>query len=519
MKTFKHGLLGLVVSLFASTAFAQAWSVVNDWDKVTTEAGVAWPRNSGLTWAQKYAKWIRGMKKIPREAGGFTFELIDPFGKTMPSPVVDCADTSYMLRVLFSAWYKLPYMFRAGSLSIGHWGVRNVKTGATVGYVSGTLANRTVGGTDHQIASIGGKLGNYLAKLIAMTKHYDGKPMSLNVGHLIIYMLSSAGSGNFAGEQNVYNIKATAIREGDMAIERWQRDGIGHTAVVKLVDPAPAGKLQVELIEGWLPPRQAVWGGPVDAHAHLSDHLFGGDECAEGTGPGCVTYAHFGGGVKRWRVPKYIGGVWTLKVAAADAAVYIPGTNYAALGKRTHEFEALLALPGPEELKAALLRRIGEKRRSLMEKPSGCGARTAREEGFNELYDLMRREWGWSQAQVDAKYRKTIDYVWRTLEYTKSGTCCWNSSTAAMGASVAKQAMDAARAGAAACKAPAVFMKANNRYDPYQAGAGATPWAAYKNDENCAQGSQPSDQLAGDWKATDFCTAKPWLNDATPEVQ
>ena len=527
MNMIKKSLLGACVLLFASSAYAQAaWNVTNNWESKTAEAGVAWSANSGLTWTQKFSEWVRSLKKIAREAGGSTFELKDPTGKTTPSMVVDCADTAMALRVLFSQWYGLPFMFRAGNQSIGHWGVKNAITGAAIGYISGLLKNRTVGGVDEQIASIGGKLGNYLDKVLT----------NKNAGHLIVHLLSNAGSSALAGETNVYNIVPRALRAGDMGIERWQADGIGHTVPVKNVEApgtkdsdsfavreqnlARAAKYNVEVIQGWLPPRQAIWGDSVEAQSLFSDHLFGGPECVDGEGATCKTYASIGGGIKRWRVAKIVGGVWKNTVPASDTAIYIKGSDFATLGKRTGEFEALINLPGKEELLTALLRRIGEKRRSLAEKPSGCGARVGREEAFQDLYALMQEEWRMSQAQVDAKYRKTIDYVWRPLDYSKSSTCCWNSSTAAMGASVVTQALAAVRANGANCKAPAVFMKANNRYEPYQAGAGQTPWATYKNDENCPQGASPTDAVdPAAFKATDYCAAKPWLNDATPEVQ
>jgi hypothetical protein len=360
-----------------------------------------------------------------------------------------------------------------------------------------------VGSDDLNPAIGGGRTGAYLDELL----------LNKRVGFLLIRLLNDAGSGNLAGSTNLYDIKAHAIQAGDVLLERWQAQGIGHTIVIKSVEPV-AGKLKVEIAAGWLPPRQPLWEGSVDAHGALSDEYTGGSECVDS---GCrQTYAHFGGGLKRWRPPKKVGGRWELSTLDADQSVKIDGTNYAELGKRPDQFEDLVYLPPPEEFRDELLRLISENREKLRGKPSGCAARERREDVFNELYRLMRNEFGKSPLETDAMYRKTEDYVFAPLDYTKSPTCCWNSSTPEMGASVVATAVATAKRKAAAgqCEAPVVMRKIAGDYGFYRKAAeqAGVPWKAYSNDERCAHGSLPEDSLKT-WNVTPYCTAKPWTRE------
>jgi hypothetical protein len=519
---------------YASSYPNEAWKVLRNWADVTPEAGMAWGANSGLNWHQKYAAWIQSMKKIPRHGGegGFTFEMVTPWGKTLPAPVADCADTGLLLRSTFAAWYNLPFMFKAGSLWYGHFGIRvgpgNHKALCTQCDYSGMTADQlrtrgwpksnrlrttvAVGSGDEQPQIGGGRTGAYL----------DEIHLNKRAAYLIASLMNNAGSGSLAGSQNVYNIKPHAIRAGDVLIERWQMQGIGHTIVIKSVEQAAGGKLKVEIAAGWLPPRQTKWEGSVDAHGALSEDYFGGEGCAEQNTDGTCkyTYAHFGGGLKRWYAPVVAttraGKQWVLAPLASDQAAgnVIDPTNYAELGKRTDIFEDLIYLPPPEELRDEYLRLIQTKRDSLRGKPSGCSAREAREGFFKELYRLMSYEFSMTKEAVDKKYRKTEDYVFSPLDYTKSSTCCWNGSTPAMGASVVANAIAWAKQKNAqgACAAPAVFMKSNGTYGDYQSRAGSVQWVPYRNDENCPQGASQTD-VAVPLDATPFCTAKPFLNE------
>jgi hypothetical protein len=505
----------------------EAWKVTRDWEERSPEAGLAWAANSGLNWQEKYSRWVQSLKKVPRHGeSGFTFEITTPYGKTLPAPVIDCADTAMLLRVTFASWYGLPVLIKAGANYYGHFGIRKGSATAASSYLCAScdyssrtaaelaakgwpkdaaLRAKGVGSGDANPAIGGGRTGTYLDELF----------LNKRVGHLINQLLNDAGSGNLAGSTNLYDIKAPAIKAGDVLIERWQATGIGHTIVIKSVDPAPAGKLRVEIAAGWLPPRQPLWEGSVDAHGALSDDYMGGSACVDSA---CKqTYAHFGGGIKRWRPPKKSGGAWVLSVMDADkASVFIDGKNYAELGKRPDQFEDLVYLPPPEELRDELLRLVNENRDKLRGKPSGCAARERREGFFQGLYSVMRNEFNKSREETDKLYRKTEDYVFAPLDYTKSSTCCWNSSTAQMGASVVTTAIATAKqkAAANACQAPLVFKKIAGDYATYRKaaeGAGVS-WKPYSNDERCSQGSIPDDAEAP-WAVTPYCTARPWLRE------
>lgn len=558
----------LLTSAFAGSASAQipandtrgaAWAVVNLWDGVTAEAGMAWSANSGLNWQQKYSAWIQSMRKIARYGGegGFTFEMTTPYGKTLPAPTADCADTSMILRMTFASWYGLPMLFRAGNYAIGHMGVwaysaatrawaptnsvcascdftasawdavkKNWKPfGSYTWPTHAGLRTKSVGSGDDQPQIGGGKSGAY----------FDALFLNKRTGYVIASLLSNAGSGNLAGEQNVYNIQATALQAGDLTIERWQQDGIGHTIVIKEVIPTATGKKRVGIVAGWLPPRQSLWEDSVQAHGALSNEYMGSSECAEtGANGACAkTYAVYGGGAKRWRAPKKdAAGRWVASVMDADlrknaagVMTYIAGTDYATLGARTGIFENLVDLPKPEELVTELVKLIGEKRQKIAAKPNTCSGREGREDLFDQLYSVMSENWGKTRAQVDAVYRTTADYVFAPLDYTTSSTCCWNGNGSvdnnnrllAMGNSIVSTAVATAKRNGAACQSPAVFKKTAGAYQPYQSAATGVNWLPYSNDENCAQGRPtdprfPNDTLKA-WTVTPYCTVKPFTRE------
>jgi hypothetical protein len=537
-----------VATLFAAAASAQvpvaasytneAWKVTHGWDDVTPEAGIAWAANSKLTWQQKYSKWVGSLEKVSRFGeDGFTFQIVTPYanGKTLPAAVADCADTSMLLRVTFASWYGLPVLIKAGGNYYGHFGLR--KGGAAVtssplcsncDFSSMTAAQiatkgwpknaalraKKVGEGDDNPSIGGGGTGTWLDELL----------LNKRVGFLIAQLLNDAGSSSLAGTTNLYDIKSNAIQAGDVLLERWQAQGIGHTIVIKQADRVPSGKVRVEIVAGWLPPRQAMWEGSVDAHGNLSDDYFGGDACTDSS---CKeTYAMYGGGLKRWRPPQKVGGKWTLGVLAADKDVVIdpkqfdptgkPSKAYwDALGHRTAEFEDLVYLPPPEELRDELLRLLTETRGKLRQKPSGCSAREHREDLFAELYDLMRDDFQKDRTTVDNTYRLTEDYLFAPLEYTKSATCCWNGATPQMGDSAVKLAIATAKQKATQgqCEAPTVFRKNSGDYQPYKTAAGAA-WKPYSNDEHCpaAQIGVADDTLKA-WNVTPFCTVKPFARE------
>src|SRR5690349_14779610 len=107
---------GLLVN--TDTTRTQVWTARNKWEDTTTPAaaaaGIAWPANSGLTWDQKYSKWVESLAFIPALDGfSTTIQLTTPWGKTLPSPSLECAEMSLFLRITFSAWYELPLFFES----------------------------------------------------------------------------------------------------------------------------------------------------------------------------------------------------------------------------------------------------------------------------------------------------------------------------------------------------------------------------------------------------------------------
>src|SRR5262249_14252178 len=106
------------------------WKVKNQWEDVTGEAGVAWAANSGLNWDQKYRAWINSFEWVQGVDGwSTTFKLTTPWGKTLASPQLECAETALFLRVVFASWYGLPIQFEAIGENgqrwyFGHFGIR-----------------------------------------------------------------------------------------------------------------------------------------------------------------------------------------------------------------------------------------------------------------------------------------------------------------------------------------------------------------------------------------------------------
>ncbi|MBI3071219.1 MAG: hypothetical protein HYY84_03740 [Deltaproteobacteria bacterium] len=510
----------------ASSYTNEAWKVTRDWDEKSTEAGIAWAANSGLNWQQKFAAWIQSMKKIARYGEeGSTFEMTTPYGKTLPAPVLDCADGAMAMRVIFASWYGLPVLVKAGSNYYGHFGVKRgsaTKTSDAIcakslcdfSHYTATdiatkpwptyskLASKSVG-SDANPALGGVTLGGYLDQLL----------LNKRVGYVVVALLTGAGSMNLAGSTNLYDIKPEAIQAGDVLLERWQAQGIGHTILMKSVTPS-GGKIRVESAAGWLPPRQLKWQGPFDTFELLTDETTGGSECTDYSSS-CApnkTYAAFGGGIKRWRAPKKVGGKWTLKALTADASIAISGTDYVTLGKRPGQFENLLYLPPATELRDEIIAAINAARSSLRNKPSGCAARDRREDAFGELYELgaISTTFNMTRLAIDKTYRKVEDYVFWPLDYTKSPTCCWNGSTAQMGASVVATAK--AQGAKNPCAEPLAFKKINNDYAFYRTAATGVTWKAYSNDENCSQGTAAND-VEKTRTATPYCTIRSFIRE------
>ena len=109
----------------------QVWQVDHQWDEVTSEEGLAWTANSGLTWNEKYVAWVENLPVIPHPTseGLKTFELTTPHGKNIVAPVLECAEVAIFLRIAFASWHGLPFYMQASDggrpVYIGHFGFRS----------------------------------------------------------------------------------------------------------------------------------------------------------------------------------------------------------------------------------------------------------------------------------------------------------------------------------------------------------------------------------------------------------
>ncbi len=516
---------GLLVA--TNTSRTQVWTAKNQWEDRTTEAaraaGMAWPANSGLNWDEKYAAWIQSLAWTPGVDGySTTFTLTTPWGKSLPSPSLECAEMALFLRITFAAWYELPLQFEAVSsgqrVYFGHFGVRTAagrfaqtpefgvaykdytssSTWRTTWPTDATLRKRQLwGGEDDQLELGEGKVfGAYV----------DEIHLNKRAAYFTVLALNYLSSVNIADTANTYNIVPEAVRGGDVLIERWQRNGIGHTLVVHDAKEIGASSLDVTTISGSMPRRQGKQESGVASKGYFTSEYTGGvGQTDDGT-----PYAKLGGGLKRFRVAKNVGGYWTNTWMSDDEAHWINSTDLARISARPERFESLLGQVSPEQQRTELLAQIDDARHHLQNYPASCAARERRENAFRALYALAY-ELGTTKEAIDAENRRLEDYVLSELEYTKSKTCCWNSSTSAMyDIILAKAKADQEAADArGVCEAPIVFA---SRADGYKAwadyaasiGRGAE-WRAWSEDEACAQRDVPADTIAAS-DATPYCT-------------
>jgi hypothetical protein len=497
---------GLLVN--TDTTRTQVWTARNRWEDTDTPAaraaGMAWPADSGLTWDQKYQKWIQSMNWIPAVNGfSMTVELTTPWGKTLPSPSLECAETALFLRIAFAAWFELPLFFEAQDehgtrVYFGHNGVRTqagryasspefaIKyndfsktwTPGTPFPKDTTLRGKHIAGGDDSQPELGPDAPPFGAYL-------DEVHLNKRVGYFTVLVLDYLGSMNLADAANAYNIVPDTVRAGDVLIERWQRVGIGHTLVVKETAELPGGSKDVTLISGSMPRRQGVRQSGQSAKSYFTSEYTGG----EGENSDGDEYAKLGGGIKRFRVTKNVGGYWTNTWMTADESSWINSTDYPRIAARPARFQQILGQVSPEQQRDELVQQITEARQHISQFPASCSARERREHAFKTLYDLSSREFGQSKAQVDAQYRQLEDYVFGELDYSHSKTCCWNSTTSAMYSII----MDKARAdaGSPSCVAPTVFRSRTDGYDLWQQYAAtqgrAAEWRQWSEDEPCSQ--------------------------------
>jgi hypothetical protein len=516
---------GLLVA--TNTTRTQVWTARNKWEDTTTAAaraaGIAWPADSGLTWDEKYSKWIEGMKWIPGIDGySKTFELTTPWGKTLPSPSLECAEMAMFLRITFAAWYELPLQLEAVSsgtrVYFGHFGVRTASgrfanspefaiayrdhsastTWRTQWPKDNTLRTRRLwGGEDTQpMIAPGAVFGAYL----------DEIHLNKRAAYFTAMTINYLGSMNLADTANTYNLVPEAVKAGDVLVQRWQRLGIGHTLIVKDVKEVGASSLDIATISGSMPRRQGKQESGVASKNYFTSAYAGG----EGTASDGSPYARLGGGVKRFRVTKNVNGYWTNTWMTADEAHWINSVDFPRIAARPARFQALLGQVSPQQQRTELLAQIEDARRHLRNYPASCAARQRRENAFRALYGLAY-DLNTTKSQLDAEHRKLEDYVFGELVYTQSKTCCWNSTTSAMGDLVVKKA-EADKAAADArgqCEAPTVFASRTDGYQRWQqyaqsVGRGAE-WKAWTEDESCPQRDVAQDTVALT-DATPYCS-------------
>ena len=515
----------------AGAADTEVWAVTAAWADTDTaaarKAGMAWPADSGLTWDEKYGLWIDLMKAAEGVNGYTTYELTTPYGKALPAPAVECAETAILLRGTFASWYGLPFFLQGSDehgkrVYLGHFGFRTSEgrysntplfktkyrdysdraaTWKTAGWPQDThLRARHLGGSqdDEQPA---------LAEGAGAGTWFDEAFLNKRVGHFMIFALSYFGSVNLADSVNTFNLKPEGMRAGDFLVERWQRHGIGHTLVLKRVASVPPDALAAELISGSMPRRQAKWESPaMSRHSFLLSYTGGNEESDEAG----VPYAALGGGLKRWRTPVLAEGRWTNIVPAADRDDFIDSTDFAAIGGRHETLERLLRDVPPDEKRQVLLTQIEDARVHLRAHASSCSARERREEAFESLYDLESEVSSLPRSAVDKANRKLEDFYFGVLDYDQSKTCCWNSATPAMGELIAayaeKEQAEATTAGL--CVTPTVFRwetTGYQRWSDFAATLGrGSEWPTWREDEPCAQREVGQDTVA-ESGATPFC--------------
>lgn len=494
-------------------ADTEVWAIRHDWtDTSSTEArraGLAWPANSGLDWEEKYSLWAAQLERTAAEAGGDTFLVTNPQGKTLPIPYLECSELTLMLRSVFASWYGLPFWVEAKDASgtriyLGHFGFRT-----SAGRYRSTPRFRT-SFNDYSHLSAADAIASWPKDNTLRTKHFynatdDNNPflsatagpgqyfdellLNKRVGWFLLILLDYFGSMNLADEANAYHVKAESLRAGDMLVERWQQRGIGHVFLVKNVTPQPMGRMRVELASGSMPRRQARWENGASSRMALTSEYGGG----EGTNSEGLTYASLGGGVKRFLQPEISNGNWRMSVRSKDLSNYLTFANATARAARPAQFAQLLAEESPERMRDDLLAIIEQKRAHLREHPSSCSARTAREDAFEQLYSLLQSSFNLQREQVDALYRDAEDYVFAELVYPESRTCCWNSTTAQM-YEIIMDLHEERQEQSQSCVQPEVFKAVDGDYAVFRAHAQATgrgtQWLAWQADETCPQ-AQP----------------------------
>jgi len=509
----------------------QVWEVRNQWaDTDTTEAakeGIAWTADSGLTWEEKYQAWIRSMAPLEATEGYYpytTFTLVTPYGKSLPAPRLECAEVAIFARATFASWYHLPFILSAwdgGSVHFGHFGIRTPsgKYKSSPNFKNSYYDYESTSPAEYQanwpsdsklrkrkLSSNGDDKNSFLCEDGCYAgAYFDEIFLNKRTGHFLVWLLTYTGSMHLANSENAFHIEAKAVAEGDVLLERWQKKGIGHTLVVKRVEHLEGGHISADLASGSMPRRQPKWEDGATSKSYFTNDYCGGvGESSDGD-----PYAKLGGGLKRFREAKVINGYWHNVVAEEYKDVWIMSSETERISERPATFEELLGSLSPEEFEVLLVAKIEDKRLHLRNYPASCAARIEREKAFKELYGISLLHFQRSKEEVDRKYRKYEDYVFAELEYSKSKTCCWNQSTAAMYEFVMQYNEQQLADAGGQCVEPAVFKATDGGYQLFKEYAESLgkgdEWAAWTEDESCPQKNVTNDtETEHEW--TGFCS-------------
>ncbi|MEE2789742.1 MAG: hypothetical protein VX589_20545 [Myxococcota bacterium] len=495
----------------------QVWAVRHQWDEVTNEEGLAWVADSGLTWNEKYVAWVESLPAIPHPTNERlkTFELTTPHGKNMIAPVLECAEVAIFLRIAFASWYGLPFYMQAADngrpVYLGHFGFRQANGASFANsppfreryrdYVDTWQVGETWP-TDTKLRRrglYGG--GDQVPFLPAIDDeparagaYFDEIFLNKRVGHFMLLALSWFGSMHLADGANMFHVKAEGFRAGDVILLRWQRRGIGHTVPVMRVSEVEDNRFEVAVASGSMPRRFPTWEEGGKAARYFKKNDAGG----EGVNDDDDAFAALGGGVRRWRVATAMGQRYMNTFAQGDESLWINSRNLEAIAERITIFEELLRELTPDQKRDLAIQLIEDARTHLRKYPASCNARKRREEGFAALYEVNEAYFWMSKENTDATYRTLEDYVYNRLEYGRSRTCCWNSTTTAMHEII----MEHARAWVddpvtQMCREPLVFMardvtEDDDGYALYRnyaetLGRGQD-WVQWSADEECPQG-------------------------------
>jgi hypothetical protein len=518
----------VAIPISADYSDTAVWEVYNDWQDFDTpeanKAGPAWSQDSGLDWDQKYHLWVKSLPKIEDEDiyknKYVTFSITNPQGKTLPAPVLDCSEVAMFLRVTFASWYHLPFFMEAKDsrgtrVFMGHFGWRTAsgryansprfKT-AYQDFGDGEY-NESIWPRDEKLREKEMYKGDDVQSFLSFDAHvgqyFDELYLNKRVGHFLVLLLGSFNSKNLSDAANTFNLQPEAIKEGDFVLERWARDGVGHTMVVKSVEPGKKeGSLRVEHVSGSMPRRQPRWMGDIKTLLYfITDETGSLEYNEEGD-----QYVKLGGGLKRWRVATQENGFYANTILPSDVAYWINSSDYQALGARPKKFEEILEVSDVDKYIEVLISLIEDSRFRLLYHPSSCSARIWREKVFGRLYKVLADERGLSTKEVDIQYRRLEDYVFAELAYTQSKTCCWNSTSYLMYQIIMTYSHDKLRT-EPVCQTPTVF-KYEFGYDVFKDYAERLgldwAWTKWSEDESCPQRGVAQDMEAlHEW--TDFC--------------